>query len=249
MLIATRDRSRPNPMPPVPSGGPTMPVADARPARDLGPERRAGSSRPGRQRHRARRAPACRAGWSRSRSCASRCSSPAWSCTCGATAAGRRSATPGPGPGPQSPRATPARPPWPTAARSPSPASGMVLVQQARRHAVVLRRRPAGHGRGVSRGVRRATSRPAAPTTPVVLVSYNEARSYAETRGGRLLTTDEWDAAATTPGFHVADELFEWVESPDEQAQGRPQARQVGGPRPTRRRTTSRSGWRSSSEI
>jgi len=50
----------------------------------------------------------------------------------------------------------------------------------------------------------------------VVMVSYNEARSYAKTRGGRLMTSDEWDLAAATPGFRVAGELLEWVESPDE---------------------------------
>jgi hypothetical protein len=51
---------------------------------------------------------------------------------------------------------------------------------------------------------------------PVVLVSYNDARSYAITRGGRLLTTTEWDSAVATPGFQVAGNLFEWVESPGE---------------------------------
>ena len=50
----------------------------------------------------------------------------------------------------------------------------------------------------------------------VVMASYNEARSYAKTRGGRLLTSDEWDSAATTPGFRVSGDLLEWVESPDE---------------------------------
>jgi eukaryotic-like serine/threonine-protein kinase len=50
----------------------------------------------------------------------------------------------------------------------------------------------------------------------VVMVSYNEARSYAQTRGGRLLTSDEWDSASTTPGFQVSGDLLEWVESPDE---------------------------------
>jgi hypothetical protein len=56
----------------------------------------------------------------------------------------------------------------------------------------------------------------AADGDPVVLVSYNEARSYATTRGGRLLTSTEWDSAATTPGFQVIANLFEWVESPSE---------------------------------
>jgi serine/threonine protein kinase len=50
---------------------------------------------------------------------------------------------------------------------------------------------------------------------PVVMVSYNEARSYATTRGGRLLTSDEWDSASATPGVRVGD-MLEWVESPDE---------------------------------
>ena len=53
------------------------------------------------------------------------------------------------------------------------------------------------------------------PEDPVVMVSYNEARSYATTRGGRLLTSDEWDSAAATPGVRVGD-VLEWVLSPDE---------------------------------
>jgi hypothetical protein len=51
---------------------------------------------------------------------------------------------------------------------------------------------------------------------PVVLVSYTEARSYAKTRGGRLLTSAEWESAAATPGFQVAGDLFEWVDTADE---------------------------------
>jgi serine/threonine protein kinase len=50
----------------------------------------------------------------------------------------------------------------------------------------------------------------------VVMVSYDFARSYAATRGGRLLTSEEWDSAVTTPGFQASSELFEWIESPDE---------------------------------
>jgi serine/threonine protein kinase len=50
----------------------------------------------------------------------------------------------------------------------------------------------------------------------VVDVTYNEARSYAQTRGRRLLTTEEWDAASTTPNFIAVDGLYEWIESPDE---------------------------------
>ena len=54
------------------------------------------------------------------------------------------------------------------------------------------------------------------PGDAVVMVSYNEARSYAKTRGGRLLSSDEWTAAEATPGFCVSGELLEWVESPDD---------------------------------
>ncbi|MEP6865949.1 MAG: serine/threonine-protein kinase [Deltaproteobacteria bacterium] len=56
---------------------------------------------------------------------------------------------------------------------------------------------------------------PGDPNAPVVEVSYDGARSYASTRGGRLLRSDEWDAATTTPGVVVADGIFEWVESPE----------------------------------
>ncbi|HEY4238484.1 MAG TPA: protein kinase [Kofleriaceae bacterium] len=55
------------------------------------------------------------------------------------------------------------------------------------------------------------------PTDPVVMVSYNEARSFAATRGGRLLTSAEWDAASVTPGFTVGDGVYEWVDAGPEQ--------------------------------
>jgi serine/threonine-protein kinase len=50
------------------------------------------------------------------------------------------------------------------------------------------------------------------PDDPVVMIKYDEARSYARTKGGRLLRAAEWDAASTTPGFIAADGVFEWVE-------------------------------------
>jgi serine/threonine-protein kinase len=53
---------------------------------------------------------------------------------------------------------------------------------------------------------------------PAKNVSYDEARSFALTRGGRLPTAEEWDAAARAPGF-VTDGTYEWVDSPgDEKA-------------------------------
>ena len=54
------------------------------------------------------------------------------------------------------------------------------------------------------------------PKDPVVNVSYTEARSYAKTRGGRLLTSAEWERAAVTPNFIVSDGLLEWVDSPED---------------------------------
>jgi hypothetical protein len=50
---------------------------------------------------------------------------------------------------------------------------------------------------------------------PVVSLKYDEARSYARTKGGRLLRSDEWDAARDTPGFQDSPALLEWVESPE----------------------------------
>ncbi|HEY1815758.1 MAG TPA: protein kinase [Kofleriaceae bacterium] len=50
---------------------------------------------------------------------------------------------------------------------------------------------------------------------PAVDVSYDDARAYAKTRGGRLLRSDEWDAAASTQGVITRDNVLEWVESPE----------------------------------
>lgn len=54
------------------------------------------------------------------------------------------------------------------------------------------------------------------PQDAVTNVTYTEARSYVKTRGGRLLTSQEWERAAVTPNFTVRDGLLEWVDSPDE---------------------------------
>ena len=57
---------------------------------------------------------------------------------------------------------------------------------------------------------------------PVMNVSYDEARSFAATSGGRLLTAEEWDAASRTASFSVADGVYEWVDSPADKKQVRP---------------------------
>lgn len=51
----------------------------------------------------------------------------------------------------------------------------------------------------------------AAADQPVVNAPYNFAKAYAQTVGKRLLTADEWQAAATTPGVIASSSLFEWV--------------------------------------
>ena len=65
---------------------------------------------------------------------------------------------------------------------------------------------------------------------PVTMLSYDQARSYAGTRGGRMLRGDEWDAAAALPSFVAADGLSEWVESPEGKREVKKKA--GGGPRP-----------------
>jgi hypothetical protein len=54
------------------------------------------------------------------------------------------------------------------------------------------------------------------PDEAVVNISYNNARSYVGSFGGRLMTSAEWDAAAVTPGFIMPPNILEWVDSPDE---------------------------------
>jgi len=56
---------------------------------------------------------------------------------------------------------------------------------------------------------------PGKPDDPVVLISYEQAQSYAKTRGGRLLRDEEWELAANSPGFVAVDHTYEWVESPE----------------------------------
>ena len=72
--------------------------------------------------------------------------------------------------------------------------------------------------------IHRLHEQPGAADGPVVMVSYDGARSYASTRGGRLLRSEEWDAAVVTPGVVVADGVLEWVES----SEGKRTVRQHG---------------------
>jgi hypothetical protein len=55
------------------------------------------------------------------------------------------------------------------------------------------------------------------PDDPVVLIKYDEARSFAKTKGNRLLRADEWQLASTTAGFVVSPAgIMEWVEPRDD---------------------------------
>jgi formylglycine-generating enzyme required for sulfatase activity len=68
----------------------------------------------------------------------------------------------------------------------------------------------------------------AAPGGAVVMVSYNDARAYADARHSQLLTSDEWDAALRTPGVQPAGDLLEWVEAPEAGDEKTKLVRQIG---------------------
>ncbi|TMQ24359.1 MAG: hypothetical protein E6J90_08355 [Deltaproteobacteria bacterium] len=72
-------------------------------------------------------------------------------------------------------------------------------------------------------------SQPAGADGAVVMVSYNDARAYANTHGYRLLTSEQWDSAVSRPTTRP----------------GWSGARTARCPAPIRRSPTSRSGWRS----
>jgi formylglycine-generating enzyme required for sulfatase activity len=70
---------------------------------------------------------------------------------------------------------------------------------------------------------------PGADSDPVVMIGYDEARSFAHTRGGRLLRGDEWGSAAATPGFLApGGDTYEWIES----VEGKREVRQRGKAQP-----------------
>jgi len=50
---------------------------------------------------------------------------------------------------------------------------------------------------------------------PAIDIKFDEVRSYVSGKGGRLLSTDEYDAAARSPGFVPAANLAEFVRSDD----------------------------------
>ena len=129
----------------------------------------------------------------------------------------------------QQPTSTPPASGTPTVSTDPVPTSGMLLV-----------RKPDGtpwfyvDPQPVSASQFRQLfakhDQPGAASDPVVMVSYNEARSYAQTLGCRLLTSDEWDSAITTPGVRVAGDLLEWVESPADPKQVRQRGKTLARP-------------------
>jgi len=120
--------------------------------------------------------------------------------------------TPSPGSGPGSSGA----PGGPAAAGAPIP-PGMLLVQKPDgKPWFYIDARPMSVAS--YREVFAAYDPAAKPDAPVTNVTYNEARSFATTRGGRLPTSEEWEAAASrTPGFIVTPNVSEWVDSPGDQ--------------------------------
>ncbi len=58
---------------------------------------------------------------------------------------------------------------------------------------------------------------PGGQDDPVISIKYDEARSFARTKGNRLVRSDEWEWASTTPGVTVSPAgLLEWVEPGDD---------------------------------
>jgi hypothetical protein len=93
-------------------------------------------------------------------------------------------------------------------------ASGMLLVRRTDGSRFYADARPVTVK--AFKDIFKAHDQNAKPDDAVVMVSYNEARSFAKTKNNRLLTGDEWTAAAATPGFIALDGVFEWIDSPND---------------------------------
>jgi serine/threonine protein kinase len=114
-----------------------------------------------------------------------------------------------------------------TSANPPSVPPGMILVTKPDGHAwFYVDEKPVS----ASAFRQMFQEHPETGDGAVDTVSYDQARSYAQTRGGRLLRGDEWDRAAATAGFVIAEGMFEWVESPEGQREVRQRGKRVTRP-------------------
>jgi serine/threonine-protein kinase len=120
----------------------------------------------------------------------------------------------------RAPAAAPPPAPAPMGATDTAPGAGMILVHKPD-GAPWFYVEPQPVSASQFRQLFAKHDQPGGEADPVVMVSYNEARSYAQTLGYRLLTSDEWDSAITTPGVRATGDLLEWVESPDDPKQVR----------------------------
>jgi hypothetical protein len=106
-----------------------------------------------------------------------------------------------------------------SAAPAPAAAAGTVVVHRSDGTPwFVVGARPVSEA--AFRQVFHEHRQPAAPGGAAVMVSYNDARAFAGTGTGRLLTADEWDAALRTPGVQSAGDLLEWIDSPESAESG-----------------------------
>ncbi|HEX5058358.1 MAG TPA: serine/threonine-protein kinase [Kofleriaceae bacterium] len=118
---------------------------------------------------------------------------------------------------------TPDAPPAPKV-----PPAGMILVKLPDGNQLYVDAQPVSAER--FRKLFADHKQPGKPDDAVVDITYDEARSFAQSNEGRLLRAAEWTAASTTPGFISIDKMYEWVESPKEarqvvqhgKSQGRP---------------------------
>lgn len=106
-------------------------------------------------------------------------------------------------------------PPTPDAPSAPQAPAGMIVVTRPDGSVFAVDEKPvtAAAYRNVFGDHKQAGS----PDDPVVNITYDRARSYARTNGGRLVRSDEWELASTKPGFMVTSPgLLEWVEPDDD---------------------------------
>lgn len=124
----------------------------------------------------------------------------------------------GPRPGPAAaapPDAAPRADAAPAAANDPVAPAGMLLVRKPDGSPwLFVAVAPVSHGEyaAVRPQEKQPQKRKKLNAQPVIQVAYAQAASYAQEKGARLPTPDEWAAAAVAAGFKPAGKLAEWVD-------------------------------------
>jgi len=97
------------------------------------------------------------------------------------------------------------------AAEGPKAPAGMIVVKRADGTQFFIDEKPVSAA--TYRTVFADHKQPGGPDDPVINIRYDEARSFAKTKGNRLVRADEWETASTAAGFTVSPAgQLEWVE-------------------------------------